>query len=188
MISRRRRAKQANLFHECGEPLCHVIIPIHERYCQKHQKQHEAAWQAKKDEFRKSKLGQAIRASKAKQYDQTERDPEAVEFYHSKQWQRVRDYVYSRDMATCQVCSNVLDNRKIVDHIIPRRLCSAQEALNSDNLWCLCGRCHYRKTKLEQIIAMEQNGDIILAHLDRKWWTKVLREQKGINNNGRQTK
>ena len=177
MISRRRK-KQANLIHECGEPLCHQIIPISERYCPQHKEQHEQEWQQKKDAYRRSKLGQAIKAQKAKTYDQTQRDPEAVEFYHSQQWEHVRDYVYSRDGATCQSCGNVIQNRKIVDHIIPRRLCSNQEALDSSNLWVLCPKCHYRKTKLEQIIAKEQNGDIILAHLDRQWWTKVLREKK----------
>lgn len=177
MTSRRHRQKK-NLWHECGEPLCHVIIPVSERYCKKHKAQHEQEWQRKKDEYRKSKLGQAIKAAKVKQYDQTKRDPEAVAFYHSKQWQSVRDAVYARDLATCQVCGNVVTNRKIVDHIIPRRLCSVKEALDSNNLWTLCGSCHYRKTKLEQIIAKQQNGDIKLAHLNRAWWTKVLREQK----------
>lgn len=177
MTSRRRNRSQ-NMVHECGEPLCHQIIPIHERYCHKHQKQHDAEWQAKKDEYRRSKLGKAIKASKTRAYDQTERDPQAVAFYHSKQWQSVRDYVYSRDMATCQSCGNVITDRKIIDHIIPRRLCSPKEALDSNNLWTLCYKCHYRKTKLEQIISKEQNGDIILAHLDRAWWTKVLREKK----------
>ncbi|WP_235859370.1 HNH endonuclease [Schleiferilactobacillus harbinensis] len=143
-----------------------------------HQKQHEDEWQRKKEDYRRSKLGQMIKAQKAKQYDQTQRDPEAVEFYHSKQWERVRDAVYARDMATCQVCGNVVQDRKIVDHIIPRRLCSSQEALDSSNLWVLCSRCHYRKTKVEQIISKQQNGDIKLRHLDRQWWTKVLREKK----------
>ncbi|WP_235808969.1 HNH endonuclease [Schleiferilactobacillus harbinensis] len=160
--------------------MCHVIIPVNERHCPAHKEQHDDEWQRKKNEYRKSKLGQMLKAQKAKQYDQTERDPEAVEFYHSKQWQSVRDYVYSRDMATCQSCGNVVQDRKIIDHIIPRRLCSAQEALDSSNLWTLCYKCHYRKTKLEQIISKEQNGDIILAHLDRAWWTKVLREKKEV--------
>lgn len=177
MISHRRN-KHANLFHECGEPLCHQIIPIHERYCQKHQAQHEQEWQAKKDEYRKSKLGQMLKAQKTKQYDMNERDPEAVKFYHSQQWQRVRDYVYSRDMATCQACGNVVTNRKIIDHVVPRRLCSAEQALDSNNLWTLCGRCHYRKTKIEQIISKQPNGDIKLQHLNRSWWTKVLQEKK----------
>lgn len=88
--------------------------------------------------------------------------------------------VYSRDLATCQGCGNVITDLKIIDHIVPRRLCSSQEALNSSNLWCLCGKCHYRKTKIEQLISQQQNGDIILAHLSRDWWTKLLRERKGI--------
>lgn len=177
-MTSRRRNKRNNLYHECGEPLCHVIIPINERYCPEHKQQHDQAWQAKKNEYRRSKLGQVIQAQKTKHYDQTERDQQAIAFYHSRQWERVRDYVYARDGATCQSCGNVIQDRKIIDHIIPRRLCSSKEALDSSNLWCLCPKCHYRKTKLEQIIAKETNGDIILAHLNRDWWTKVLREKK----------
>ena len=166
------------MFHECGEPLCHRIIPVSERYCPQHNQQHDDEWQAKKDAYRRSKLGQVLKAQKTKTYDLNKRDPEAVEFYHSKQWQRVRDAVYARDGAKCQSCGNILDNRKIIDHVVPRRLCSSEEALDSSNLWCLCSKCHYRKTKIEQIIAKQTNGDIILAHLDRQWWTKVLREKK----------
>lgn len=179
-MTSRRRNKRSNMWHECGEQLCHVIIPINERYCPTHKQQHDDEWQRKKDEYRRSKLGQVIKAQKTKAYDQTQRDPEAIAFYHSKQWQRVRDYVYARDGATCQVCGNVVQDRKIVDHIIPRRLCSNKEALDSSNLWCLCGRCHYRKTKLEQIISAQPNGDNKLKHLNRDWWTKVLREKKEV--------
>lgn len=175
----RRRAKQ-NLFHECGELLCHQIIPISERYCPQHKQQHEQEWQATKNEYRRSKLGQVLKSAKTKAYDQTKRDPEAIAFYHSKQWEHVRDYVYSRDMATDQVTGESVSNRKIVDHIIPLRLCSPQLALDSNNLWVLSYKTHYRKTRLEQIIAKQPNGDNKLMHLDRAWWTKVLKEQKGI--------
>jgi 5-methylcytosine-specific restriction endonuclease McrA len=178
LISRRRRAKQ-NLWHECGEPLCHAIIPITERYCPEHKQQHEQERQEKKDEYRRSKLGQMIKAQKTKQYDNVERDPQAVKFYHSQQWQRVRDYVYSHDMATDQVTGQVLGDRKVVDHIVPMRLCKTMaDKLNPENLWVLSYKTHYRKTKIEQIIAKKTNGDIILAHLDKAWWTKVLREKK----------
>ncbi|GEK06643.1 HNH endonuclease [Schleiferilactobacillus harbinensis] len=178
MTSRRRRAKQ-NLYHECGQSLCHSIIPISERYCPVHKEQHDQEWQAKKDEFRRSKLGQAIKAQKTKQYDLNERDPEAVAFYHNKQWQRVRDYVYSRDMATDQVTGQVLGNRKVVDHIVPMRLCKTMaDKLNPDNLWVLSYKTHYRKTKIEQIISSQHNGDIKLQHLNRAWWTKILKEKK----------
>ncbi|WP_240031043.1 HNH endonuclease [Lacticaseibacillus paracasei] len=127
-------------------------------------------------------MAQAVKAKQAKQYDQTERDPEATAFYHSKAWRATRSATFARDGATCQVCGNVVQDRKIVDHIVPRRLlCSPKEALDSANLWVLCYKCHFRKTKLEQIIAKQPNGDNKLKHLDKQWWTKVLREERGKN-------
>lgn len=174
----RRGRNRAQMVHECSYELCHRIIPIGQRYCPVHQAKKEAEWQARKDAFHKSKLGQAIKAQQEKQYDMNKRDPEAVAFYHSKQWQKVRDYVYARDGATCQVCGNVVQDRKIVDHIVPRRLCSPEQALDSSNLWTLCYKCHFRKTRLEQVISAKPNGDQILSHLDKQWWTKVLKEKK----------
>lgn len=159
--------------------MCHAIVPVGERYCAKHKAMHEAEWQAKKASYRRSKLAMAIKANKSKEYDKLQRDSLAVSFYHSKQWQKVRDYVYARDLATCQSCGNVVQDRKIIDHIKPRALCSPQEALDSSNLWTLCYRCHFRKTKLEKLISAKQGGDNILRHLDRQWWTKVLREERG---------
>lgn len=176
------RSKHQQQVHECGQPLCHRVLPVNKRYCAKHQAQHEAEWQAKKEAYRKSKLAMAIKSAKAKAYDLTARDPEAVAFYHSKQWQAVRDYVFARDMATDQVTGQVLGDRKIVDHIVPLRLCTAKQALDSDNLWVLSYKTHYRKTELEQAIAKQLNGDNKLKHLDRKWWTKVLKEKKEDNN------
>lgn len=164
--------------HECGQPLCHAIVQVSERYCAQHKAMHEQEWQAKKADYRRSKLAMAIKAQQAKRYDMNKRDPEATKFYHSKQWQKVRDAVYARDGAMCQSCGNVVTDRKIVDHIVPRRLCTAKQALDSRNLWVLCYRCHFRKTKLEQIISQQPNGDTKLRHLDRQWWTKVLREKK----------
>ncbi len=127
-------------------------------------------------------MAQAIKAQQAKQYDQAQRDPEAVVFYHSSRWTKVRDAVYARDMATDQVTGEVLGDRKVVDHIIPLRLCTAKQALDSSNLWLLSYKTHYRKTKLEQAIAKQPNGDNKLKHLDRQWWTKVLREKKEEKN------
>lgn len=162
--------------------MCHAIVPVGERYCPEHQAQHAAIWRAKKDDYRRSKLAMAIKSKQAKQYDMNKRDPEATKFYHSKQWQKVRDAVYSRDLAMCQVCGNVVTNRKIIDHIVPLKLCTAKQALDSSNLWTLCYRCHFRKTKLEKLISAKQGGDNILRHLDKQWWTKVLREERGQKN------
>lgn len=159
--------------------MCHAIVPVGERFCEKHQAQHDAIWQAKKDAYRRSKLAMAIKSKQAKQYDMNKRDPEATKFYHSKQWQKVRDYVYARDMATDQVTGEVLGDRKVVDHIIPLRLCTAKQALDSNNLWVLSYKTHYRKTKLEQLISQKPNGDTKLRHLDKRWWMKILREERG---------
>ncbi len=60
--------------------------------------------------------------------------------------------------------------------------CTPEQALDSSNLWTLCYKCHYRKTKLEKLISAKPNGDIILRHLDRQWFTKVLREKKEEKN------
>lgn len=171
------------MVHVCGQPLCNAIVPVSERFCPVHQAQHEAEWQRRKANYRKSKLAQAIKAQQAKQYDQTERDPEATAFYHSKAWRATRSATFARDGAMCQVCGNVVTDRKIVDHIVPRRLCTPEQALDSGNLWVLCYRCHFRKTQLEKIISQQPHGDTKLAHLDRQWWTKVLREKKEDNNN-----
>lgn len=174
----RHGRNRAQMVHECGQIGCHRIINIGQRYCPVHQAQHEQEWQEKKDKYRRSKLGQMIKASKAKQYDQTQRDPEATAFYHSKQWKKVRDAVFARDMATDQVTGEVLGDRKVVDHVIPLKLCTAKQALDSNNLWVLSYKTHYRKTKLEQAIAKQPHGDTKLRHLDKQWWTKVLREKK----------
>ena len=158
--------------------MCHAIVPVSERYCAKHKAIHEQEWQTKKASYRRSKLAMAIKANKSKEYDKLQRDPEAVAFYHSKQWELVRNAKFAADGATCQVCGNIVQDRKIVDHIKPRRLCSPEQALDSSNLWTLCYRCHFRKTRLERIISQQPNGDTKLAHLDRRWWTKVLKEKK----------
>ncbi|WP_241559470.1 HNH endonuclease [Lacticaseibacillus hulanensis] len=80
-------------------------------------------------------------------------------------------------MATCQACGEVVKDRKLVDHIIPRRLCTWTQALDPSNLWTLCYRCHTIKTELEQHIAAQPNGDTKLMHLSCEWWAKVIRER-----------
>lgn len=176
------RSKHRQMVHVCNEPLCRQIVPVSERYCAKHKAIHEQEWQAKKAEYRRSKLSQAIRSQQAKEYDQLQRDPEATKFYHSSQWTKVRDAVYARDMATDQVTGEVLGDRKVVDHIIPLRLCTAKQALDSNNLWVLSYRTHYRKTRLEQIISARPHGDSMLKRLDRRWWMRILREERGQKN------
>lgn len=109
-------------------------------------------------------------------YNHTTRDPQANAFYHSVQWQRMRDYIYSLNMACCQVCGNAVTNRKIVDHIHPLKS-SPSEKLDKGNLWTLCYRCHNIKTQLEESIKSQPNGNIKLAHISKDWWVKAIKER-----------
>ncbi|MEN8553418.1 HNH endonuclease [Lactiplantibacillus plantarum] len=109
-------------------------------------------------------------------YNAVTRDPQANAFYHSLQWQRMRDYVYSRDLACCQVCGNVVTNRKIVDHIRALKI-APEEKLDKDNLWVLCYRCHNIKTQLEESIKSQPNGNNKLKHIGRDWWVKAIKEK-----------
>ena len=109
-------------------------------------------------------------------YNAVTRSPEANAFYHSISWQRMRDYVYARDMGICQVCGNAVTDRKIVDHIHPLKT-SPSEKLDKNNLWTLCYRCHSIKTQLEESIKSQPNGNNKLAHISRTWWVKAIKEK-----------
>ncbi|WP_338714668.1 HNH endonuclease [Lactiplantibacillus plantarum] len=88
----------------------------------------------------------------------------------------MRDYIYSRDLATCQVCGNTVADRKIVDHIHPLKV-APDEKLDTDNLWTICYRCHNYKTSLEESIKATPNGDNKLKHISRDWWAKAIKEK-----------
>ena len=171
----------SKMVHECSQVGCHALTPLTERYCEQHKQLANHRWMERKAKNKKTQLGQLMQQQRQKAYDLTERDKEATAFYHSTAWKRVRDYVYSRDHATCQVCGNIVTNRKIVDHIVPRRLLTRQQALDTDNLWTLCYQCHFRKTKVEQSIELQTQGDTKLRHLGRSWWYKVLNEKKAAH-------
>lgn len=154
--------------HQCGEIRCHRIIPFDQRYCDVHAKLH--AHDAYHNVSRKQRL------ESYKIYNHEHRDQTANAFYHSKEWQRVRDYVTNRDMYASGVSGITLtDHDLIVDHVVPRRLC--KDPLDTDNLWCLSRREHLAKTKMEKHIADKPNGDNILKHLNRQKWAVYIDRQ-----------
>ena len=121
----------------CNERGCRELVKQGERYCPEHAKLHQwsgGSQQVKKDGYR--------------DYNRNRRDQEANDFYHSKQWKTVRDYAIARDMYTDQVTNEVSDEL-IVDHIIPSRLLSSVEQLDTINLWSLSRGTHTIKTRLE---------------------------------------
>lgn len=154
--------------HQCGEIRCHRIIPFDQRYCDVHAKLH--AHDAYHNVSRKQRL------ESYKTYNREHRDQVANAFYHSTQWQRVRDYVVNRDMYASGVSGITLtDHDLIVDHVVPRRLC--KDPLDTDNLWCLSRREHLAKTKMEKHIAAKPNGDNVLKYLNRQKWTVYIDRQ-----------
>lgn len=144
----------------CNQRGCQALVPQGQRYCQEHAKLHQWSGGSKKQS-----------KNYYKRYNEFSRDQEANDFYHSKQWKTVRDYAIARDMYTDQVTNEVSDEL-IVDHIIPRRLLSKDEQLNTSNLWSLSRGTHTLKTRLEQHM-----NDNQLRHCSREWWKRVLSEK-----------
>lgn len=74
----------------------------------------------------------------------------AKRFYKSKRWQRVRDYVYSRDNGLCQDCLKAgrITPGLEVHHLITltaSNIDDADIALNPDKLITLCYECHKKR-------------------------------------------
>lgn len=157
--------------HHCAYKGCRKIIPLYYRYCDEHNKQYVQAWHQRLEREQQSPAYKRVMQHTQRKYNQEQRNPEANAFYHSKEWRRVRNYVYSRDNATCQACGNIVDNRKIVDHIVPLRV-DFKQRLDTNNLWLICYSCHSIKTKLENKMTENQ-----LKHVGKGWWKKAITER-----------
>lgn len=144
----------------CNQIGCRKLVPQGQRYCDEHAKLHQ--WTGGNNQQTKDYY---------KRYNKVNRDQEANDFYHSQQWKTVRDFVVARDIYTDQVTHEVSDEL-IVDHIIPRRLLSAEQQLDTGNLWSLSRGTHTVKTRIEQHMTDNQ-----LKHCSREWWNKVLKEK-----------
>lgn len=148
------------MVHECNWLGCHKVVPSNHKFCDYHYKLHRKQWQACQDH------GAKLQADK--QYNHNRRDEEANAFYHSARWTRVRDFVKARDYMTSGLSGKPLnDHDYIVDHVVPRRLCS--DPYNESNLWLLSRAEHNRKTKLEQQMT---DDDLCCAH--EAFWRKRL--------------
>lgn len=167
------------MMKHCNWGGCNKVVPKSQSFCDKHEamnEQRKADYKASLNRRDQTDTGKQVRKDHQAYYNHVRRDPEANTFYHTKQWQNVRDYVYSRDMAICQVCGNAVTDRKIVDHIHPLKA-SNEERLSQDNLWTLCYRCHNIKTNLEESIKEQSNGVNKLKHISRDWWKKTIGEK-----------
>ena len=148
------------LVHLCNWNGCNEIIPVGEKYCQKHKKLHNQKWS--------NRYTKSDKKIADKVYNHTRRDQEANTFYHQKAWTETRDYVKQRDKMISGLSGRMLnDHNFIVDHIVPRRL--VKDPLDTSNLWLLSRQEHNRKTKYEEALP-----DSVLVKLTRDDWKHKL--------------
>lgn len=112
----------------CARPGCPRLVRPPDRYCREH-----VAWAKQRA------------AAAQRHYDEHERDPRIVEFYHSPAWQALRLRAMERDAYLCQRC---LRERRItradtVHHIVPVEQ-DWSRRLDLSNVESVCRDCHAR--------------------------------------------
>lgn len=156
------------LRHRCNTRGCRELVVG--KYCLEHQQANDKRYA----EQAKASPRTMRDRSKTREYDQTRRQEMHDGFYNSTQWRKVSAYVKERDGYRDGVDGRIWDvGELIVDHIVPRRLLDGRAAmLDESNLWLLTKSQHQHKTNVERKL-----GDVKLRHLDRKWWSKILKEK-----------
>ena len=149
----------------CNERGCRELVKQGQRYCQEHAKLHQ--WTGVGN--------QKVKHDDNKRYNRLDRDQASNDFYHSKQWQQVRQQVLLQEMYLDSVTGLPAINgeRLIVDHIVPLKLLGTNEdRLNPDNLWVLSQHVHSIKSSMEKRMTDNQ-----LKHCTKQWWQRVLQEK-----------
>ena len=104
------------------------------------------------------------------QYDKYKRNPKAKKFYASKEWKRMRDYVFKRDNMLCQMCyeKDIVTPGDVVHHIV--ELLDGHKGwelrLTASNLTTLCHSCHneihkQKHSALRNDVAFDKDGNLI---------------------------
>ena len=79
-------------------------------------------------------------------------------FYHSKQWQQVREYVLMRDSYLCRICGAPAEEVHHKIHLTPGNLYDPRVNLNPDNLISLCKECHFKEHVADKINGKNQKN------------------------------
>ena len=145
---------------KCRYPTCNQLISIDQAnpFCKVHGKN----WHKRNFNF--------YRKTNYQDYNKHKRDPKANAFYHSAPWRRLSADLRRQSIWTCQCCGRTYDGKSflVVDHIIPLKV-EPKLKLDRKNLWVLCKKCHFWKTKLQQQIY----GSSLIANLDTsKAWPR----------------
>ncbi|NGM81299.1 HNH endonuclease [Paenibacillus sp. 7124] len=114
----------------CNKAGCNSLCNPCDKYCNKHKEQ-----------------GQLDKQERNRYYDTYLRDKKATQFYHSKEWELLREVVKAKCNGLCTRC---LDNKMlkagvIADHKIPLKVDWSLRLVES-NIDFLCLECHNTKT------------------------------------------
>lgn len=107
----------------CNQIGCSNIISYEDRYCVAHARNND-------------------KTATTKHYDKNKRNQERSRFYHSAQWNKLRD-IHLQKEPLCIICQ---DPGEIVDHI--KEIEDGGCATCLDNLQTLCKPCHNTKTSI----------------------------------------
>lgn len=167
--------------HRCNWVGCTQLVSQGDKFCELHeeanqrQREHYAheLSQSLKGTRRERHLNQVSQAK----YDAEVRDQDATAFYHSRRWVKLSRYIKVRQGYTSQVSGQVLNDSDCqIDHVVKRSLLPVEEQYNQNNLWLISRHEHSIKTAIEAKMVRDGKTEV-LRHLNKSWWTKVIREK-----------
>lgn len=166
---------------QCNWLNCREKIPYDQKFCELHKvaniKQRQRYMQEMKDSIKGTRRERHDNQIAQQKYDSQIRDQDATAFYHSKRWVKLSKYVKVKQSYTSEVSGKVLsDTDTQVDHLIKRSLLPKEQWFDQDNLWLISRREHQLKTSIEMKMIRDEKSNV-LKHLDKAWWTKVLRDK-----------
>ncbi len=83
----------------------------------------------------------------------------AKEFYQSKAWRDVRNYVFKRDFGICVRCGEIGEIVHHKKYLTPNNINNPSISLNPDNLELVCRVCHALEHEGQKAIATNLQFD-----------------------------
>lgn len=167
--------------HRCNWIGCMELVPQGDKFCELHevsnQRQREHYQQELSQNLKGTRRERHLNQVSQAKYDAEVRDQDAVSFYHSRRWVKLSRYVKVKASYTSAISGQVLnDSDTQIDHVAPRRLLPKEQWYDQDNLWLISRREHQLKTAIEAKMIRDGKTEV-LRHLNKSWWTKVIREK-----------
>ena len=167
----------------CNWRSCRRLVPQGTDFCPTHKQadlERKQAYISTKTRRESTVKGRQLKQARMSHYNATTRDLQANTFYHSTRWHKARELAFAKAMGVCECCGRAIGldgKRGYVDHIVAYKVGTKEQSLSQTNLWLLCPECHAIKTRLEEHIKEQPNGNNILKHAKRDWWVKAIKEK-----------